>query len=190
MKRRQFLHGVGTAGVLSFSASAQPEETRPVSRVTIQVVVNGVKQSIQVAVEETLAELIRNRLGLHGVKIACNQAACGACTVLLDERPVYSCHLLAIQADGHTVTTIEGLAKNGHLHPLQEEFIAHDGLQCGFCTPGMILSCAATLARKPDATRSEIAEGIAGNSCRCGAYLGILDAAEAARGRLKGGASQ
>lgn len=125
----------------------------------------------------TLAEFLREGLALTGTKIACNQAACGTCTVVLDGQAVLACHVLAAQADGCQVQTIEGLADGDELHPLQQAFIAHDALQCGFCTPGMLMALKAALDAGVPAEREAMAAAISGNLCRCGAYESILDAA-------------
>lgn len=125
----------------------------------------------------TLAELLRDQLGLIGAKVACDQAACGACTVLLDGRAVFACHTLAAQVDGVAVETIEGLAAGDDLHPLQAAFITHDALQCGFCTPGIIMALKAAVDSGVSADRAALAAAIAGNLCRCGAYEHIVDAA-------------
>jgi len=134
----------------------------------------------------TLADVIRKELGLTGTKVVCDHASCGACTVLLEGRTVFSCHLLAVQADGHAMETIEGLANGDQLHSVQEAFIQHDAYQCGFCTPGMIMAIHGTLARHPTATREQIQQAIAGNLCRCAAYNHILDAAMAAAAKMGG----
>jgi aerobic-type carbon monoxide dehydrogenase small subunit (CoxS/CutS family) len=143
--------------------------------------VNGRPVHQLVPAPMTLAELLREGLGLTGTKIACNQAACGACTVLLDGQAVLACHLLAAQADGAQVETVEGLAVGDQLHPLQQVFIAHDALQCGFCTPGMLMALKGALKAMLEAgmpaDRQAIAQAISGNLCRCGAYESILEAA-------------
>jgi xanthine dehydrogenase YagT iron-sulfur-binding subunit len=139
--------------------------------------VNGRAMKLTLAAHTTLAELIRNHLGLTGTKIACDQAACGACTVLVNGDAVFSCHTLAMQADGADVETIEALAVTGTPHPLQESFIAHDALQCGFCTPGLIMTLKGAIANGVPADRAAMAHAISGNICRCGAYEHILDAA-------------
>jgi aerobic-type carbon monoxide dehydrogenase small subunit (CoxS/CutS family) len=153
-------------------------------RRSIHLTVNGVSHSLATEARQTLAELIRNDLGLTGTKVVCDHASCGACTVLMDERPVFSCHLLATQADGKSVVTIEGLADGEKLHPLQQAFIDFDAAQCGFCTPGMILALKAALDRNSRATAGEIRQAISGNVCRCAAYPHIVAAAVAAAGRM------
>ena len=138
--------------------------------------VNGRAVAPSIADFATLAEVIRDQLGLTGTKIACDQAACGACTVLLDGRAIFACHTLAAQAEGAAIETIEGLAQGDTLHPLQQAFIDHDALQCGFCTPGMIMALKAAIDAGM-AEREALAAAISGNLCRCGAYQHILDAA-------------
>jgi aerobic-type carbon monoxide dehydrogenase small subunit (CoxS/CutS family) len=144
---------------------------------TIVMRVNGDDIAEQIPVQLTLAEFLRNYLGLTGTKVACGQAACGACTVLLDGHPVFVCHILAAQADRAEIQTIEGLSNGDVLHPLQAAFVAHDALQCGFCTPGMIMALKGALDAGVGSDRSALAHAIAGNICRCGAYEHILDAA-------------
>jgi aerobic-type carbon monoxide dehydrogenase small subunit (CoxS/CutS family) len=181
--RRGFIKGLGTtaAALPALAAgreTAAPGEGQPVR--TLRLTVNGVAHRLDVEPRRTLAGVLRRELRLTGTKVACDRASCGACTVLLDGRPVLSCHLLALQADGAAVTTIEGLAGRGRLHPLQEAFIRCDATQCGFCTPGMIMALAGFLQADRQPTRDGIARALAGNLCRCGAYPHILDAAEQA----------
>lgn len=142
----------------------------------IIVTVNGEKYHTVVAENKTLLRFLREDLNLTGTKEGCGAGECGACTVLLDGRPVNSCLVLAVEVDGHSVETIEGLAKEGVLHPLQEAFIKHQGVQCGFCTPGMIMSAKALLDRNPTPTEEEIKEAIGGNLCRCTGYVPIVAA--------------
>jgi xanthine dehydrogenase YagT iron-sulfur-binding subunit len=147
---------------------------------TIALSVNGVERSLRVEPRTTLAEALRGPLGLTGVKIACNRGACSACTVWLDGVPVCSCMTLAIEVGAREVTTIEGLAQGDALHAIQAAFIAHDALQCGFCTPGLIMSCAALLERNPDPTAEDVETAIAGHLCRCGTYPHVVAATLAA----------
>jgi len=144
--------------------------------VDITVQVNGVARRLQLDSRVTLLDALRDHLGLTGTKKGCDQGACGACTILLDGRRVLSCLMLAAQCDGRRVTTIEGLADNGRLHPVQEAFIRHDALQCGFCTPGQIMSAAGLLAEGRAGSDTEIREFSSGNLCRCGAYPNIVAA--------------
>ena len=133
----------------------------------------------------TLAEVLRDELHLTGTKQSCNEGACGTCTVLLDGAPVRSCLLLAVDVEGKEITTIEGLARNGKLHPLQEAFVEHYAIQCGFCTPGMILTAKALLDKKPHPTEEEIRSAISGNICRCTGYSKIVEAIKAASRALE-----
>jgi aerobic-type carbon monoxide dehydrogenase small subunit (CoxS/CutS family) len=155
--------------------------------VDLRLRVNGEEHALRVEPQETLLEVVRNRLGLTGTKLSCDMEVCGACTVLLDGKPVSSCTTLAFEARGKEVLTIEGVSRNGKLHPIQEAFIEKGGLQCGFCTPGMILTAKAFLEENPDPTEEEVKEYMHGNLCRCTGYgmivESILAAAEKMRGR-------
>lgn len=143
----------------------------------LRMVVNDAEVCLNdVESRDRLADVLRDRLRLTGVHLSCEQGICGACTVLIDGRPVKSCIVLAHQARGCVVTTIEGLAVDGELHPMQQAFRDHFGLQCGFCTPGMILSACALLERDPCPSAAEVREGISGNLCRCTGYESIVDA--------------
>ncbi|HEX6798167.1 MAG TPA: (2Fe-2S)-binding protein [Ktedonobacterales bacterium] len=148
-------------------------------RVRIQLTVNDTPYSLTVEPRRTLLDALREDLRLTGAKPGCNMGNCGACTILLDGEAVYSCLRLAVECAGHTITTIEGLGADGELDPVQQAFIEHDALQCGFCTPGQILALKSLLARNPHPSDDEIERGMAGNLCRCGAYPKILAAARA-----------
>jgi carbon-monoxide dehydrogenase small subunit len=148
--------------------------------VSIDIEVNGVPQRLKINPSAILLDVLREDLGLKGTKRGCDQGHCGACTVLLDGRPVLSCILLAVQAAGKKITTIEGLAGDGELHPLQEAFIAEGAAQCGFCTPGMILSAKALLDQNPEPADEEVRQAISGNLCRCTGYQKIIRAIEKA----------
>ena len=154
--------------------------------VTVRLRINGAARRLHLDSRVTVLEALREHLGLTGTKKGCDQGACGACTVLLDGRRVLSCLLLAAQCDGRDVTTIEGLAADGQLHPMQEAFIRHDGLQCGYCTPGQIMSAVALLAEGRAGTDEEIREFMSGNLCRCGAYPNIVAAIRDVAGRAGG----
>jgi carbon-monoxide dehydrogenase small subunit len=149
----------------------------------VQLKVNGERHEIAVEPYHTLLKVLREELGLTGTKRGCDQGECGACTVLMDGLPVPSCLMLAVQAQGREITTIEGLAQERELHPLQQAFIEHFGFQCGFCTPGMILTAKALLDRNPHPTKGEIKEAIAGVICRCTGYVQVIEAIQAAAGR-------
>lgn len=144
--------------------------------------VNGQQKRISVEPRTTLAEALRSELNLTGTKIVCDRGACSACTVMLDKTPVCSCMTLAADVGERRITTIEGLAQGENLHPVQAAFIAHDGLQCGFCTSGMVMSCAALLERNPHPTIADVKTAISGNICRCGTYPKVFEAALAASG--------
>ena len=138
--------------------------------------VNGRREQIDVEPRRTLADALREDLGLTGTHLGCEQGVCGACTILCDGEPVRSCLMLAVQADGSALTTVEGLASDGELHPLQQAFADCHGLQCGFCTPGFLISALYLLAENPNPSREDIRAGLSGNICRCTGYTGIVDA--------------
>lgn len=144
--------------------------------------VNGTIRRTSAPAHAFLIDVLRDRLALTGAKYGCGMGECGACTVLLDGAAIYSCLLLAVEAQGHAVTTIEGLASDGELDPVQEAFAAGGGVQCGFCTPGMILSARALLNANPDASEADIRRGLSGNLCRCTGYDKIVKAVLAAKG--------
>ena len=143
---------------------------------SVTVTVNGQARTAEVEPRTLLAHFLRDQLGLTGTNIGCDTSQCGACTVLLDGQAVKSCTVLAVQADGSSVTTIEGLAQGGQLHPMQTAFWEKHGLQCGFCTPGMILTAVDLLARNPHPSETEIRHGLEGNLCRCTGYENIVRA--------------
>jgi len=148
----------------------------------VEIVLNVNKINYNVAVEpqRTLVEVLRDTLGLTGTKKSCNEGECGACTVLMDGKPAASCLVLALDAQGKEITTIEGLSEGEKLHPIQEAFVKHAAIQCGFCTPGMVLSAKALLDENPNPTAAEVRKGISGNLCRCTGYQQIVDAILAA----------
>ena len=148
----------------------------------ITTTVNGTSESRDIEPRRLLVDFIRTDLGLTGTHIGCDTTSCGACTVLFDGMPVKSCTMFAVQADGKEVTTVEGLGQNGGLHPVQEAFKQHHGLQCGFCTPGMMLVGAALLDANPNPTDDEVRWAISGNICRCTGYMNIVTAIQAAGG--------
>jgi xanthine dehydrogenase YagT iron-sulfur-binding subunit len=150
--------------------------SRPIPEVAVTLRVNGADHQLRLDPRVTLLDALRDGLGLTGTKKGCDQGACGACTVLVDGRRVVSCLMLAAQADGRQVTTVEGLARDGELHPVQEAFIRHDAFQCGYCTPGQILSAVCLLAEGRAGSDEEIREFMSGNLCRCGAYPNIVAA--------------
>ncbi|HTY43536.1 MAG TPA: (2Fe-2S)-binding protein [Thermoanaerobaculia bacterium] len=178
---RGSLVGAIAAGVGGKAAAAGLESIGP-GAAPLELTVNGTVHRLSVEPRVTLADALRDRIGLTGTKVVCGRGACGACTVVLDGRTVCSCLMLAQEASGKSITTIEGVAVQGRLTPLQEAFIAADALQCGFCTSGMILSCQALLDRNPKPDRQAIREAVAGNLCRCGTYNHVFDAVERAAG--------
>ncbi|MBG0861124.1 MAG: (2Fe-2S)-binding protein [Bacteroidales bacterium] len=154
---------------------------------TLRFTLNGKKTEVMIDPTQNLLWVLRNHFGLTGTKFGCGMGFCGACTILIDDEPVRSCMLPAGDIAGKKVVTIEGLEKNGKLHPLQKAFIDHDALQCGFCTPGMIMTATGLLLKNPSPTRQEIIDGLEDNLCRCGAHVRILDAVETAAKTMKGG---
>ena len=150
---------------------------------TITVTVNGSAERLDVPSNMTLLQMLREKLALTGTKNGCEAGECGACTVLVDSQPVNSCLMLAVEADGRQVLTVEGLAPKGQLGPLQEAFMEHNAVQCGFCTPGMLLSAHALLLRNPHPTEDEIKEALVGNLCRCTGYVRIISAIQGTAGK-------
>ncbi len=187
--RRKFLKGAGVTGLGAVVAgtgmiggmagrlpAATGAEALGPGPVPLRLHVNGKWLSTTAEPRLTLAEVLRDKFHLTGTKIVCDRGACGACTVLVDGAAVCSCHLLALDARGHEIQTIEGIAEGDRLHPLQQAFIAHDALQCGFCTPGMIMSSKALLDRNPHPDPEEIRTALSGNLCRCGTYPNVIEA--------------
>ena len=150
--------------------------------VDVALDVNGTDRALTIEPRETLAEVLRERLALTGTKVSCDAQVCGACTVLVDGLAVSACTYLAVDADGRQVRTVEGLATNGELAPIQQAFIDHAGFQCGFCTPGMLMAATALLEEEPAPTREAVIHGLEGNLCRCTGYAHIIDAVLAAAG--------
>jgi aerobic carbon-monoxide dehydrogenase small subunit len=151
----------------------------------VQITVNGERHESDVEPRLLLVDYLRDTVGLTGTQVGCDTSNCGACTVHLNGEAVKSCTVLAVQADGAEVTTIEGLGEEGALHPLQEAFWEHHGLQCGYCTPGMIMAAADLLARTPEPSEGEIREALAGNLCRCTGYQNIVEAVSSAAGHTR-----
>lgn len=152
----------------------------------ITLKVNGYTYNLNIDTRRTLVEVLRDTLGLTGTKKSCNEGECGACTVLLDGKAAASCLVLAVAAQGKEITTIEGLAKGTTLHPLQEAFVKHMSIQCGFCTPGMVMAAKAFLDENPKPTTEQVRKAISGNLCRCTGYQQIVDAVMAASATLRG----
>jgi aerobic-type carbon monoxide dehydrogenase small subunit (CoxS/CutS family) len=188
VSRRAFLKGGAaatgalSAALLPGTAEAQlPEVTDPdARRSTVEMTVNGRPYRAEVPNSTTLLDFLREDLKLTGTKMGCDRAMCGACTVVLNGRNVYSCTTLAVQATGGEVLTIEGLAKDDTLHPIQQAFVEHSGFQCGFCTPGQIMTTKVLLDRMPNPTEDQARLALSGNLCRCAAYKKILESVMAA----------
>jgi len=191
ISRRGFLKGTGAALAVAAAPPVQAQTPAAipaidaVPRTTIRVMVNGAERRIEVEDRWTLVEVLRDHLNLTGTKIGCDRGECGACTVLLDGKPVYSCSNLAVWADGRSVQTVEGLAQNGRLDPLQQAFIEHDAPQCGFCTSGQLMSAKGLLMRNPRPAANDVRAAMTGNICRCANYNHYVEAVLAA---AKGGA--
>ena len=182
VSRRFFLRGTGAAaGAVTLRPAAAADAPAIVGpgAIPLTLTVNGGQYDVHVEPRATLAEVLRGPLDLTGTKIGCDRGACSACTVWLDGAPVASCMVLAIDVGARAVTTIEGLAHGDTLHPVQEAFIAHDSMQCGYCTPGMVMSCAALLERIPRPTPADVQAAIGGHLCRCGTYPHIIEAMQA-----------
>ena len=154
-------------------------------KVRLRLTVNGEEREVLAPVHHTLLEVLREEMGLSGTKHGCELGECGTCTVLVDGRPVLSCVTLPVECEGREIRTVEGMAGAGDLHPLQQAFVELGAAQCGYCTPGFLLVAEALLREKPEATRHEIAEALAGNLCRCTGYLKIFEAVELAAARMR-----
>ena len=200
LSRRDFIKGMsggvlGSAALISTISKCTPEKKGPYGsfirgpeKVKVSFKINGMRKSLELDPQVTLLDAIRNQLDYTGTKQVCNRGECGACTVILNGRTVPACSILALDAEGAEIETVEGLADGDQLHPVQESFIKHDALQCGFCTPGFIMSSAALLESNPTPSMEEIKEGVAGNFCRCGTYPNIFKAVDdAAKKMSKGG---
>jgi carbon-monoxide dehydrogenase small subunit len=156
------------------------------SKHTITLTVNGEPLTVEVQAKRLLSDYLRDDLHLTGTKRGCETGVCGACSVLVDGRVVKSCLSLAVQTDGCSITTVEGLGSKGALHPLQTAFMEHGGLQCGYCTPGFLMAASALLAKNPTPTEEEVREGLDGNLCRCTGYQGIVESVLAAAEKING----
>jgi xanthine dehydrogenase YagT iron-sulfur-binding subunit len=195
--RRSVLMGtVSSAAAPVIARAAQAEvrrvapSTSPGKPVDIALTINDRAHNVAVDIRTSLLDLLRERLGLSGAKKGCDHGQCGACTVLIDGRRVLSCLTLAVVAQGHNVTTIEGLANEGELHPMQQAFIDHDAFQCGYCTPGQIMSAIGCVNEGHAENDADIREYMSGNLCRCAAYPNIVDAVKQARAQMKTASTQ
>ena len=192
VSRRDFLKISGVSAavplVSEVSALATADEVKELGpgKVPVTLSVNGKKLNAQLEPRVTLLDALRDKFELTGAKRVCDRGTCGACTVLMDDKPVYSCSVLAIDAQGREITTIESLGEPGKLHPIQQAFVDHDAQQCGFCTPGFVMATKAFLERNPNPTLEEIKHGLGGNFCRCGTYAGMREAVMQAAKTLKG----
>lgn len=196
LTRRGFLKGAGVAAAGAALADGvqvmaqEATESRPVlgpGAVPITLRVNGQERKLEVEPRTTLAEALRIKIDMTGTKVVCDRGACSACTVWIDNVPMLSCMTLALDARGREIKTIEGLAQGDQLHPVQEQFIEHDAMQCGFCTPGMIMSCAALVEKNKNPTLDDVKQACSGNLCRCGTYPKVFDATLAAAKQMNGG---
>lgn len=192
VSRRSFLKSFGTSAAVAATARveavarelehANKEKVLGPEAVPITLQVNGKPLKLQVEPRVTLLEALRNHSNLTGAKEVCDRATCGACTILLDDAPIYSCSKLAVEAQGHAITTVEGLARDGKLSKVQQAFVEEDALMCGYCTPGFVMSVTALLKKNPHPTAQEVRQGCAGNLCRCGTYPRVMRAALKAAG--------
>jgi aerobic-type carbon monoxide dehydrogenase small subunit (CoxS/CutS family) len=182
--RREFLESAGTTAALASAvpvlgistAQAQSDIESTAARTRIQLTVNGSRHSVDVEDRWTLVEVLRDQLDLTGTKIGCDRSECGACTVIMNGKPVYSCSQLAVWADGAQVTTVEGLASGGQLSPVQQAFVENNGPQCGFCTPGQLMTATALLSNNATPNADEVKQALVGNLCRCSNYNAIVEA--------------
>jgi len=192
--RRSFLKGAGVAATgtavlnsgLLGQASEAPSNVIGPDATSVALNINGAVKHVSIEPRTTLAEALRHELHLTGTKIVCDRGSCSACTVMLDGMPVNSCSTFALDAVDRKITTIEGLGNPEHLHPIQAAFVEHDGMQCGYCTPGMVMSCAALLERNPDPAAADVQQAISGNICRCGTYPKVVEAVLATARSRKG----
>jgi len=191
--RRGFIRGVGISGgvlgtgVLEPAAAAQMATTTGPGPVEVTLRINGQPHKASLEPRVTLLDALRNYLDLTGAKRVCDRSTCGACTVILNGKAVYACTVLAIDAQGKEIQTIEGISSGARLHPVSQAFIDHDAQQCGYCTPGFVMAAKAFLDRNPSPTYEQVEKGLGGNLCRCGTYVGVRKAVLEASRELKGG---
>ena len=197
VSRRDFLKTVGTGSLataavseMSAFAKATEDQQTPAAigpdAVPITLTINGQRHQLSVEPRVTLLDAMRTRLDITGQKRVCDRGSCGACTVIIDGRTYYSCSMLAIEAQGRNIRTVDGLAKGDQLHPVQQAFCDHDGLMCGFCTPGFVMATVALLEKNPNPTAEQAKRALDGNLCRCGTNIGVLKAALAVKGPARG----
>jgi xanthine dehydrogenase YagT iron-sulfur-binding subunit len=190
VSRRDFIRTVSVGGlatsVLAVDARAQGVRQIGPGEVPIVLTINGRKHELRVEPRTTLLDAVRNRLGMTGVKRVCDRGSCGACTMMLDGRTVYACSMLAIEAQGRAIRTVEGLASASALHPIQEAFCEHDALMCGFCTPGFVMAATALVERTPNPTPDQARRALDGNICRCGTYKKVVQAVTSTKGVRRG----
>jgi xanthine dehydrogenase YagT iron-sulfur-binding subunit len=197
LSRRGFLKGIGVTSVATGLLSptelqktlAQEAKIVGPGEVPVTLKINGQNRQLTIEPRVTLLDALRNRLDLTGAKKVCDRGTCGACTVLVDGHPVYSCSMLAIEATGREITTIEGLGSPARLNEVQKAFIQHDAQQCGFCTPGFVVASTAFVRQHPNATVEQVRQGLGGNLCRCGTYAGMMLAVADAAKQSSGGAA-
>jgi len=191
--RRGFLQGVGitsgalTSGILETEAQAQGAKTVGPGEVPITLQINGKPYKVSVEPRVTLCDTLRHRLDLTAAKRVCDRATCGACTVIIDGKVMYSCTVLAIDAQGKQIQTLEGLSQNGKPHPVSVAFVNNDAQQCGYCTPGFVVAAKGFLDKHPNPTYEEVKRGLGGNLCRCGTYVGVRKAVLEAAKEIRGG---
>jgi aerobic-type carbon monoxide dehydrogenase small subunit (CoxS/CutS family) len=185
LSRRNFLKGVGVGAIATSALPAGTAAPAATSRVqgvlgpdavAIKLAINGKDCDLKVEPRVTLLDALRNHLDLTGAKKVCDRATCGACTVLVDGKPIYGCTMLAIEAQGRKIETVESLASGEKLAAIQAAFVKNDALQCGFCTPGFVVACESIVRKNPNCTREQALDGLGGNLCRCGTYVGIAEA--------------
>ncbi|MBM3804144.1 MAG: (2Fe-2S)-binding protein [Acidimicrobiia bacterium] len=194
VSRRGFLKGAGAA--LSSGIVAGAEALEAANRAAAKIIgpgktpvtlkINGVNKALNIEPRVTLLDALRDELELTGAKRVCDRSSCGACTVIVSGKSVYACSMLAIEAQGKNIETVEGLSVAGKLHPLQQAFVDNDAQQCGYCTPGFVMACKAFLDKNPNPTIEQVRKGLGGNLCRCGTYVGVAEAVLQTAGK-KGG---
>ena len=197
VSRRGFLKGLGVSGVATGllsgavptgEAAERGSKIKGPGEIPVTLKINGRDRKLNVEPRVTLLDALRNRLDLTGAKKGWDRGTCGACTVIVDGHPVYSCSMLAVEAEGREITTIEGLGAPDKMNPVQKAFVKHDAQQCGFCTPGFVVACTSFLKTNPNPTLEDARSGLGGNLCRCGTYAGIMEAVLDAAKTMKGGA--